>query len=43
MLENWQQLSSLEAGEDNLKLEQKKLRKIQIHQYGQTKGCYKGF
>ena len=37
------QLSPLEVGEDNSKLEPKKLRKIQIHQYGQTKGCYRGF
>ena len=36
------QLSPLEVGEDNSKLEPKKLRKIQIYQYGQTKGCYRG-
>ena len=34
------QLSPLEVGEDNSYLEPKKLRKIQIHQYGQTKGWY---
>ena len=39
------QLSSLEVGlgEDNSNLEPKKLRKIQIHQYDQTKGRYRGF
>ena len=37
------QLSPLEVGEDNSKFEPQKLRKIQIHQYGQTKGCYRGF
>ena len=34
------QLSPLEVGEDNSKYEPKKLRKSQIHQYGQTKGCF---
>ena len=34
------QLSPIEKGEDNSNLEIKKLRKIQIHQYGQ-KICYK--
>ena len=37
------QLSLLEVGGDNSKFEPKKLRKIQIHQYEQTKGCYNGF
>ena len=37
------QLSPLEIGEDNSKFEPKKLRKIQVHQYGQTKGCSMGF
>ena len=37
------QLSPLQVGEDNSKLETKKLRKIQIYQYGQTKGCFRGF
>ena len=37
------QLSPLGVGEDNSKLEPNKLRKIQIHQYSQTKGCYRGF
>ena len=37
------QLSPLEVGEDNSKFEPKTLRKIQIHQYGQTKGSYRGF
>ena len=37
------QLSPLDVGEDNSNLETKKLRKNQVHQYGQTKGCYKGF
>ena len=37
------QLSPLEVGEDNSNIEPKKLRKIQIHQYGQRKGCYRGF
>ena len=37
------QLSPLEVGEDNSKFEPKKLRKVEIHQYGQTKGCYRGF
>ena len=37
------QLSPLEVGEDNLKFEPEKLRKIQVHQYRQTKGCYGGF
>ena len=32
------QLSSLEAGEDNSNLETKKIRKIQIDQYGRYKG-----
>ena len=36
-------LSLLEVGEDNSNFEPKKIRKIQIHPYGQTKGCYKGF
>ena len=36
------QLSPLEVGEDNSKLEPRNLRKNQIHQYGQTKGCYRG-
>ena len=36
------QLSPLEVGKDNSKLEPKKLRKMQIHQYSQTKGCYRG-
>ena len=34
---------TIEAGEDNSKFEPKKLRKVQIHQYGQTKDCYRGF
>ena len=38
-----QQLSPLEAGGKNSILEQKKLRKIQIHHYGQTKSCYSSF
>ena len=33
----------LEVGEDNWKFKHKKLRKIQIDQYGQTKACYRGF
>ena len=33
----------LEVGEGNSKFKHKKLRKIQIDQYGQTKGCYRGF
>ena len=37
------QLSPLEVGEDSSKFEPKKLRKNQVHQYGQTKGCYRGF
>ena len=37
------QLSPLEVGEDDSKLEPKKLTKIQIHQYGRTKDCYGGF
>ena len=37
------QLSPLEVGEDNSKSEPKKLGKIQIDQYGQTKSCYRGF
>ena len=37
------QLYILEVGEDNSKLKLKKLRKTQIHQYGQTKGFYGGF
>ena len=35
-------LSPIEVGEDNSKFESKELRKTQIHQYGQTKGCYRG-
>ena len=37
------QLSPLEVQEGNSKSEPKKLREIQIDQYGQTKGCYRGF
>ena len=37
------QLSPHEVGEDNSKFEQKKLRKVQIHQYGQTEGWYRTF
>ena len=33
----------LEVVEDNSKIEPQKFRKIQIDQYGQTKGCYRGF
>ena len=33
----------LEGVEDNSKIEPQKFRKIQIDQYGQTKGCYRGF
>ena len=33
----------LEVGEVNSKFKHKKLRKIQIDQYSQTKGCYRGF
>ena len=33
----------LELGEENSKFEPKKLGKIQIQQYGQTKGCDRGF
>ena len=36
-------MTTAECREDNSKFEPKKLRKIQIHQYGQTKGCYMGF
>ena len=36
------QFSPLDLGEDISNLEPKKLKKIQIHQYGQTKGCYIG-
>ena len=36
--ETWQ-MSPLEVGQDNSKFEPKKLRKIQIHQYDQIKGC----
>ena len=35
------QLSSLEVGEDNSKFEPKKLRKIQIHKYGQKTGAFR--
>ena len=34
------QLPPLEVGEDNSNLGPKKLRKIQIHQYGETKGRF---
>ena len=37
VLDTWQ-LSPLKVGEDNSNLETKKIRKIQIDQYGQTKG-----
>ena len=33
----------LEVGEGNSKFKYKKIRKIQIDQYGQIKGCYRVF
>ena len=37
------QLSPLEVGKITQILKHKKLRKIEMHQYGQTKGCYRVF
>ena len=37
------ELPSPEVGEGNSKFKYKKIRKIQIHQYGQIKGCYRVF
>ena len=37
------QLSSLKVGEDNKKFEPTKLKRIQNHQYCQTKDCFRGF
>ena len=37
------QLSPFEVGEDNSKFESEKQKILQIRQYGQTKGCYRGF
>ena len=43
MPENWQQLSSREAGEDNSKLEQKKTKKNSNPSIWSNKGLLQGF